>query len=310
MRSILLTVLLCTALAGNSVALATTLKVAIYENPPLLQLGSGAAPTGLFVDVLQAVAKSEGWTLDWVPGTWPECLERLEAGTVDLLPAIAFTEDRSKKWIFTHETVLSNWGVVHARPGLPVQSFPELRNLRIAVPRSDIYESQIRRLLRGFGVPCTWVERESYADVLSAVARGEADAGVTSRFTHAKADELRRVRPTPLVFSPIELRMAMPRDRPDAIRQALDRHLAEMKGKRESTYHRSLAHWLGNETPPTPEWLLYSVSGLGVAFLALLVLTVFLGAKLRMKGNRPEWLDEDGPDALEGDEADTGEVHP
>lgn len=298
MRLLAIVVFLC-LLFTPALRGATALRVAIYQNPPLFQLGEGRAPTGLFVDVLEAVARAEDWTIEWVPGSWPVSLERLERGEVDLLPAIAFTEDRSKRWVFTHETVLSNWGVVHARPGLPIQSFPELAGLRVAVPKADIYQTQIRRLLHGFGITCTWVEEESYDAVLAAVAAGRADAGVTSRFTHARGDLARKVLPTPLVFSPIELRMAMPQDRPDRIRQLLDRHLAEMKGKQDSVYHRSLARWLGNPAPPTPDWMIYSVSGLGVAFLALLVLAVFLGAKLRMKGRRPDWMDEDGPDGEE-----------
>ncbi|MDP3480287.1 MAG: transporter substrate-binding domain-containing protein [Desulfoprunum sp.] len=73
-----------------------TIKVGIYENEPKVFTSKAGKPAGIFIDIIEHIAKSEGWNLQYVPGTWAEGLERLAKGEIDLMPDVAFTADRQR----------------------------------------------------------------------------------------------------------------------------------------------------------------------------------------------------------------------
>ena len=59
---------------------APTLRVGTYPNPPLIFRDEQGRPQGIYVDVLEHVARQEQWKLEYVEGAWEECLERLGRG--------------------------------------------------------------------------------------------------------------------------------------------------------------------------------------------------------------------------------------
>lgn len=91
---------------------AKMVRVGVYDNKPLVFIDDDGKPQGIFIDLLEHVASKEHWDLKYTPGTWSECLERLESGEIDLMTAIAYSKERGKKYNFTYETVITNWGQV------------------------------------------------------------------------------------------------------------------------------------------------------------------------------------------------------
>lgn len=67
-----------------------------------------ARPEGIFIDILSHIADEEGWTLEFVPGTWMEGLNRLAAGEIDLMPDVAQSKSRGTRFVFHREPVLSD----------------------------------------------------------------------------------------------------------------------------------------------------------------------------------------------------------
>ena len=74
----------CEDLFGPSARRPVT--VGLYENPPKIFTTETGEPAGLFVEIIEAVARAEGWRLAYVPCNWNECLTRLENGEIDLMP--------------------------------------------------------------------------------------------------------------------------------------------------------------------------------------------------------------------------------
>ncbi|MBN2780400.1 MAG: transporter substrate-binding domain-containing protein, partial [Candidatus Marinimicrobia bacterium] len=74
-----------------SVQAGTSISVGIYQNQPKIFLNEQGMPSGIFVDLLNEIAKQENWTLRYVPGTWDQCLDHLKTGTIDLLPDMALS---------------------------------------------------------------------------------------------------------------------------------------------------------------------------------------------------------------------------
>jgi len=74
-----------------SVSADTPVKVGIYQKKPKIFTDSDGKAKGFYIDILEYIASKEGWHIEYVPGTWDQCLQRLENGKIDLLPDIAFS---------------------------------------------------------------------------------------------------------------------------------------------------------------------------------------------------------------------------
>jgi PAS domain S-box-containing protein/putative nucleotidyltransferase with HDIG domain len=236
---------------------AETIRVAIYDNPPIIFMDPRGVPGGLFADVLAAVAKSEGWQVEAVPGTFSEGLERLEKAEVDLMAGVAFTPGRERKFSFSRETVLSNYGMFFQSSGEKLESLLDLNGRRVALAREDIYARGLSGLAAQFGLAFEAVEVDDYPDVFKALETGTADAGLVSR-SYGQANQARfRVNRTPIVISPVELRFAAPLGRSAVLLQILDFHLGQMKTREDSAWAKSISRWIEGEESPgrLPSWV-------------------------------------------------------
>jgi len=72
-------------------------RVGLYENAPKVYTDATGRPAGLFVELLEAIARAEGWRLSYEPCDWAVCLERLERGELDLMPDVAFSAERAQR---------------------------------------------------------------------------------------------------------------------------------------------------------------------------------------------------------------------
>ncbi|WP_313951294.1 transporter substrate-binding domain-containing protein, partial [Accumulibacter sp.] len=253
-----------------------TVRVGVGSNPPIAFRDASGEMQGIAVDVLNYAAAQEGWRLQFVHDDWQQLLDLLERGEIDLLTGIAYTPERADRFRFTKHMVLSNWGVVYAKPGSKIQSLFELQGKRVALVPGATHSDQLSELVDKFGVRIIPVLAEDYEQVFALVAGGEADAGVVSRVfgtLHSAGD---RLESTGIVFNPIAVRYAAAKSADPAIVSALDRHLEGLLEQRDTAYYQSLDRWLGNAQPATvPEWLAWALIGTA-GTLGLAVIFVFL----------------------------------
>jgi ABC-type amino acid transport substrate-binding protein len=122
-------------LTANAVTAAgdRVVNVGVYENPPKVFTSESGTPSGIFIDIIESIAASEGWTLHYVPGTFAEGLARLKTGEIDLMPDVAFSADRAKTYSFPTVPVLSSWSQVYARKGSGIESLLDLNGRRVVV---------------------------------------------------------------------------------------------------------------------------------------------------------------------------------
>jgi len=263
------------------------LKVAVYDNRPLVFAGPSGKPQGIYIDLLEYVGEREGYHFEYVMGSWPDCLKRLDDKDVDMVVAIAHTKWRDRKYAFTNEAVLSNWGRVYARPGPRVQSFLDLNGRMVAVPRDDIYFTKLVQLMNEFGITCRYVPFDSYQEVIRAVAARQVDAGVTSRFAMPPKEIRGLVEGSALQFAPITLKLAFVKTMDASVIAAFDRHLVELKNDPTSPYWRSLDTWLGRNEQQAARRGMWMLGALGAAVLVLGFVIVFVAARTqRQEGER------------------------
>jgi len=261
----------------------TTVTVGVYQDKPLIFFDTSGRVKGIYADILEYVASRENLRLVYVPGTWPECLEKLKRGEIDLLAAIAYSPTRAKSFDFTSGTIVSSSGMVFVRKGREVKSILDLDGLTIAGVKGDFYLARLRRLLVRVGAECNIIEMEGdFPDVLALVRKGEADAGVVSRlFALSHTISLA---PTPIMIGPAELRFAAPKGKGRWLLTVLDRHLAAMKKNPHSIYYQSLEHWLSKaERRGFPPWLLWALGILAAAALLAAAISIFLKIQVRAR---------------------------
>ena len=97
-------------------------RVGAYDNQPKIYTDSKGHVIGLFPDILSYIAFKEGWRLEYVHGSWTEALERLEKNEIDVMVDVAFSEERAKKFIFSKETIFTNWAIVYTKKGFEIDT--------------------------------------------------------------------------------------------------------------------------------------------------------------------------------------------
>ncbi len=75
-------------------AAGRVVRVGVYQNEPKVFLNEQGEPDGFFIELLEEIAKVEGWELQYFPCEWEDCLADLEEGQIDLMPDVAYSPDR------------------------------------------------------------------------------------------------------------------------------------------------------------------------------------------------------------------------
>ncbi|MEW5967016.1 MAG: EAL domain-containing protein [Pseudomonadota bacterium] len=261
---------------------ARTLRVGVFDNPPIVSVPEGAQPEGISIDLLEWMAERERWKLVYVPAAFDELLVKLERDEIDLMVGIAYNEARTARFRFSRESLLGNWGMVFRHAGTRIESLPDLKGKRIALMRSATHSQALVELAERFDAAFTPVYVDTYPQVMEAVAERRADAGVVNRVFAALHNHHPDVIATGIVFNPIFVHYAAPQKADPAVLAALDRHLVQLKADPHSAYYESLRRWL--EATPVdraPRWLLWSLAAIAVVLVLAVSIAAFLRRQVR-----------------------------
>lgn len=257
---------------------ATEVRVGIYNNPPLSFVDQNGRPAGLFSDLLSEVAHEQDWKLRYMSCSWQQCLHQLDRGEIDLLPVIAYTEQRAEKYRYVEETVITSWGQIYQRSGDHYDSILQLAGRRLAVLEKDVYyqgEQGLRRVAEKFGIEIDYVEVSSYQEVFSLLARGDVDVALVGRVFGIKNHQQYNLLPTPIMFQPIQVRPAFSQNSPPELAADFDQLVGRWKESSGSVYFQLMEKWLGDgSSAKFPVWLKGLLSFLA-AVLCLTVMMIF-----------------------------------
>jgi len=248
----------------------TVLKVGVYNNKPTIFVGANGAVQGLFIDVLEEIARQEGWHLDYVTGHFSELLDGLRTGSIDLLPAIAYSEKRDEFIDYTYETVMANWAELYVPKNSQLTSLLELDGKKIAVKQGDIHFQALKSMVENFNLTCRFLETDEYQTVFEMLDYEYADIGVVNRLYGTRNKRGYEVKATPVIFNPIEMRYGVAEQRHETIIAKIDSYLTAFKNDEKSIYYKSINRWFVVETQNgmVPDWLVYLLYGVaGTTFL-------------------------------------------
>ena len=138
------------------------MRVGVYEDAPKVFISESGKPSGIFIDIIEHIAKDEGWVLRYVPGTWAQGLDRVAKGEIDLMPDVAYMSEREKIFSFHKIPVLSTWSQVYAKKGSGIQSILYLNGKRVAALEDSIQLETFTRLTNSFGLKITLIPVPDY----------------------------------------------------------------------------------------------------------------------------------------------------
>jgi signal transduction histidine kinase len=269
-------------------------RVGVYENAPKVFVSQSGEPAGIFIDIIEHIAKSEGWTLRYVPGTWVEGLNRLSSGEIDLMPDVAYSRDREKLFSFHKEPVLSDWFQVYAARGKQIRSVVDLDGKRIVVLDRSIQQEAFRQITESFGLKTTLIPLPDYRQAFEKVARGEADAAITNRFYGQMHAQKMGLEDTAVIFHPTKLFFAAPRGAPYGLLNGIDEQLLELKKDPQSVYYKSLKRWTAeNVVFQFPAWVKTLSLVAGLALLISLVAGVLLKVQVNARTRELRQINEE-----------------
>ena len=233
-----------------------TVNIGIYENAPKVFTSESGKPSGIFIDIIEYIAKTEGWKLNYVSGTWAEGLNRLEKGEIDLMPDVAYSIEREKKFIFSSEPVLSSWSQVYTRKGSGIRSLLNLDGKKIAVLQESVQQEAFTQLSESFGLKMTLIPVSDYKKAFEMVVKNEADAAISNNFYGLMHTKEFGLEGTAVFFSPTRLMFAAPKDAPRYLLDTIDEHLIDLKKDPQSVYYKSLQRWTSEEVKfKLPVWM-------------------------------------------------------
>ncbi|MGE5320814.1 MAG: putative bifunctional diguanylate cyclase/phosphodiesterase, partial [Hyphomicrobiaceae bacterium] len=232
--------------------------------------------------VIRRVAEQENWRVTYVADSWDHLLARLDKGDIDLLVGIAYSDARAKRFQFSRQSLLGNWGMVFRHVDSRIDSLLDLKGKRVALMRGSTHSDALIDLSRQFDAPFTPVYVDSYSAVLQAVVDRRADAGAVNRIFAALHAHQTDLVATDIVFNPVFVYYAAPKHASPVLLQALDRHLAALKADPHSMYYESLRRAL--EASPTeryPQWLPWVAAAAGTLFILALAIVALLRYQLK-----------------------------
>ena len=270
-------ILAATQLAACSGDKTEAIKVGFYENAPKIYSGQDGKPAGLFVELLRAIAEKEHWNLQFVACAWNDCLQMIQTGELDLMPDVAFSNERTQKFDFHRTSVASSWSQVFVQRQLSIQTLEDMAGKRVAVLKGGIQQGFLDKLMKEAGLSYQAVAVQSLVEGYDAVVAGTADAVVSNSFFAARNGAKYRLKETPIVFLPVNLYFAAGKGRSAEWLSAIDRHLDDWRQDADSVYFKAMRRAMAQQQESVlPRGLLWGLGSLLVLVIVLFVVSLLL----------------------------------
>ncbi|GAB2909245.1 EAL domain-containing protein [Rheinheimera gaetbuli] len=265
-------IVLLLLLAGAALVHGREVVVGVYQNPPKIVAAADGSASGILGELLTEIASRENWQLKAVQCDWSYCLQLLQAGKIDLLPDVAFSDERSQLLDFHATPALFSWSQLYLAPGVPVASLQDLAGKRVLVLRDSIQQHYLQQQVAAAVISAQLLEARSMAEAFAMVAAGQADVVAANHYFGLAHMAEFKLTQSSVIFQPTQLFYATGKGRNQGLLTVIETYMAQWQANASSPYYHILQRW-GADVPALqlPEqvwWLLTMLSAL--LLLALL----------------------------------------
>lgn len=202
------------AFAADSDQQVKTVRVGWLVNNEGFQDGTpGERLSGWGYEYLQTLSYyTPGWQYEYVSGTFTELMDMLEAGEIDLMPNISYSEKRAQKLLFSSNPEGTERYYIYAKPDRDdlARGDPQaLQGLTIGCNPGTMQTYVGQQWLANEGITCTYKEISTGSALFDALANGEVDAIIMS-------DTISSPDASPMFYvGSSDYYFAVPKSRPD-----------------------------------------------------------------------------------------------
>lgn len=200
--------------AGDSDQQVKTVRVGWLVSNRGFQEGTpGERLSGWGYEYLQTLSYyTPGWQYEYVSGTFTELMDKLEAGEIDLMPNISYSEERAQKLLFSSNPEGTERYYIYARPDRDdlAKGDPQaLQGLTIGYNPGAMQTFAGQQWLANEGITCTYKEINTGGALFEALADGEVDAVIMN-------DTISSPDASPMFYvGSSDYYFAVPKSRPD-----------------------------------------------------------------------------------------------
>lgn len=210
-----------------------------FSYPPFEYLDESGRVRGFNIDLLAAIARTQGISVQHSLGTWNRQRDALQAGRIDILPMF-ISASREATVDFTQPFLIVNHEIFIRKGGPQLQGLHDLRGLEVIVENHAFAHDEA--LLREIGA--TLVLARSEADAMQLLAAGKHDAAILGEIRGRRmlsTGRFPRITTTGPPLLPAAYAFAVREDR-EALLQSLNEGLQEIKASGE--FNEIYARWL------------------------------------------------------------------
>lgn len=236
--AVLSTIMPAPAYAANTDQQVKTVRVGWLVNNEGFQNGTpGERLSGWGYEYLQTLSYyTPGWRYEYVSGTFTELMDMLEAGEIDLMPNISYSEERAQKLLFSSNPEGTERYYIYAKPDRDdlTKGDPQaLQGLTIGY-NPDVMQTFVgQQWLANEGITCTYREYDGGSMLFDALANDGVDAVIMN-------DTISSPDASPMFYvGSSDYYFAVPKSRPDlmddinaamsAIARVNPRYIGEVK---------------------------------------------------------------------------------
>ena len=182
--------LLCIALVSLCVLPAAA---AAEESPKVVRVGWYDTPfnfkdafgrrTGYAYEYQRKIAAYTGWKYEYIEGNWPELLQLLKEGKIDLMSDVSYAEERTEYMLYSSIPMGEELYYLYIAPNnseISADDYSTLNGKKVGITRGSVQRGQFLDWAEAHHVSAEILDLDgSEAESLVMLSKGEIDAFVT-----------------------------------------------------------------------------------------------------------------------------------
>lgn len=172
------------SLRAEAAKYGDTIKIGYVQDYGILIDKDGTA-TGYLADYLNEISKYTGWSYEYIGGSWPECLERLKTGELDLMGMMHKIPGREEFFDFSSRKMGIEYGTIYIsenRTSIFYNDPKSLNGIKMATLGDSFYEIPMKKYCDENGIDVELIYDDA-AEFAGGLAIGRYDA-VLAGSTH------------------------------------------------------------------------------------------------------------------------------
>lgn len=192
--------------------------------------GKNGERSGYNYEYEQTVADYTGWTYKYVKAGWPELMEMLEKGEIDLMGDVSYTDERAKTMLFSELPMGEEKYYLYAdlvNTDISASDLSTLNGKRIGLLKGSVQETQFYEWEKEHNVHMQHVFMTGLKDAMQKVAHQELDCIIsteTPQWTKAGMSAITTIGSSGIYF-------AVNKKRPD-LKEELDSAMRKLENDR------------------------------------------------------------------------------